>query len=216
MKKIFLLISLLFFAGNMFSQIDKSGETKTAEGLRVPAKAINSPLLISPKNHGLSKKNGFLSPSKKPVENPEKKEQLNMTTENGFMKVTTDFKPGYIKDKEVKEEYKKDSYLGDFKTGGKFVDIICRDHEFVDGDKVRVLVNDEVVENSITLTANFKGVIINLERGFNRIDIVALNQGTSGPNTAEFKVYDDKGKLLSSNEWNLATGAKATLIIVKD
>ena len=49
----------------------------------------------------------------------------------------------------------------------------------------------------------------------NKIDFVALNQGSSGPNTAELRIYDDNKKLLSSNQWNLATGSKATLIIVK-
>ena len=50
----------------------------------------------------------------------------------------------------------------------------------------------------------------------NKIIILALNQGTSGPNTAAFKVFNDAGMLLSSNEWNLATGAKATLLIAKE
>ena len=44
---------------------------------------------------------------------------------------------------------------------------------------------------------------------------MALNQGDSGPNTAELRIYDDNDILISSNQWNLATGAKATLIIVK-
>jgi hypothetical protein len=29
-------------------------------------------------------------------------------------------------------------------------------------------------------------------------------------------VFNDEGDLISSNEWNLATGAKATLLIAKD
>jgi hypothetical protein len=45
----------------------------------------------------------------------------------------------------------------------------------------------------VNLNSNFKGFEIVLEKGFNKIDFVALNQGSSGPNTAEFKVYDDKG-----------------------
>ena len=49
----------------------------------------------------------------------------------------------------------------------------------------------------------------------NKIDFVALNQGSSGPNTAELRIYDDSENLLSANQWNLATGSTATLIIVK-
>ena len=63
---------------------------------------------------------------------------------------------------------------------------------------------------------NFKGISIDLVMGFNKIDFVALNQGTSGPNTAEVRVFDDEGKLVGANRWNLATGVKATYIIVKE
>ena len=139
-----------------------------------------------------------------------------MTADNGLLEYKTEFKPKYLKDKETREEFKEDSYLGDFKTGGKYVDIIFRDHEFVDGDKVRVFLNDSVIQNSVTLTGNFRGIVIPLKKGFNRIDFVALNQGSSGPNTAEFQVFDDQGTKLSQNIWNLATGAKGTLIVVKD
>lgn len=106
-------------------------------------------------------------------------------------------------------------YLGDVKTGGNFVGIVCRDHEYVDGDRVRVYVNGEVVEYNILLTGGFKGINIDLEKGFNRLDFEALNQGSSGPNTAQVNVYDDKGALIHSNQWLLSTGSKASLIVVK-
>ncbi len=109
-----------------------------------------------------------------------------------------------------------DMYLGDLKTGAKFVGIVCRDHEFVDGDRVRIYVNGVVAEPNILLTAAFKGLNLELEKGFNRLDFEALNQGSTGPNTAQVDVYDDAGKLLYSNKWLLSTGSKATLIIVKD
>ena len=56
---------------------------------------------------------------------------------------------------------------------------------------------------------------VNLEPGYNRIDFQALNQGFSGPNTAELNVYDDKGNLISAKEWNMPTGATATIGIIK-
>ena len=54
-----------------------------------------------------------------------------------------------------------------------------------------------------------------LLQGFNKIDFTALNQGSSGPNTAELRVFDDSNLLISSNQWNLSTGATATFIVVK-
>ncbi|MGB5226803.1 MAG: hypothetical protein WBN55_00965 [Eudoraea sp.] len=106
-------------------------------------------------------------------------------------------------------------YLGDVKTGGSFVGIVCRDHEYVDGDRVRIYVNGEVAEYNIVLTGGFKGINIDLDKGFNRLDFEALNQGSSGPNTAQVNVYDDKGALIHSNQWLLSTGSKASLVVVR-
>ena len=62
------------------------------------------------------------------------------------------------------------------------------------------------------LRSDYRRVEVNLAQGKNTIEIEALNQGESGPNTAEFVVYDDKGKVISSKEWNLLTGVKAVII----
>jgi hypothetical protein len=111
--------------------------------------------------------------------------------------------------------YLGDAYLGDVATISDAANIVCRDFEYVDGDRVRIMVNDEIVVQNLTLDSSFRGINLKLGEGFNKIDFIALNQGDSGPNTAELRIYDDNKKLISSNQWNLATGAKATLIIVK-
>jgi len=120
------------------------------------------------------------------------------------------------KDIGLKPEFYKDQYLGDFRSGSKFVRFLYRDHEFVDGDRVSISINDVIIHPNIHLQGDFQGFYIDLEKGFNKIDIVALNQGTSGPNTAQFIMYDDNKQVISSNIWNLATGVTATVIIVKD
>jgi hypothetical protein len=109
-----------------------------------------------------------------------------------------------------------DMYLGDIKTKAKYVGIVCRDHEYVDGDRVKIYANDMVVEPNILLNSSFKGVNVTLDKGFNRLDFEALNQGSSGPNTAQVNVYDEKGQLLYSNKWLLSTGSKASLIVVQE
>ena len=116
----------------------------------------------------------------------------------------------------LRPEFYKDQYLGDFRSGSKFVRFLYRDHEFVDGDRVSVSINDVVIHPNIYLQGEFQGFYIDLEKGFNKIDITALNQGTSGPNTAQFIMYGDQKEIISSNIWNLATGVTATIIIVKD
>lgn len=105
--------------------------------------------------------------------------------------------------------------LGKLETNSESIRIICRDHSYVDGDRVKLYVNEEVIRRSITLQGGYYTVDINLKEGFNRIDIEALNQGSSGPNTAEFKVLDENGILLADKEWNILTGYIATLVVMR-
>ncbi len=109
-----------------------------------------------------------------------------------------------------------DQFLGDFKSDAKSVNIVYRDHGAVDGDLIQVLVNDDIVQASVFLSGGYSGFKLDLQKGINKIDFLALNQGQSGPNTAEFKVIDDNGILVSHNQWNLAKGVKATIIVVKE
>ena len=69
---------------------------------------------------------------------------------------------------------------------------------------------------SLLLSNGFKGFNIPLQPGANKVEFLALNQGESGPNTAEFVVYDDQENLVSSKRWNLLTGVKATIIVHKN
>ncbi|HEU4497239.1 MAG TPA: hypothetical protein VFR70_09330 [Flavobacterium sp.] len=111
---------------------------------------------------------------------------------------------------------KGNQYFGDFKNNGDFVNIKFRDFGLADGDLIKISVNDAIVVSSVMLSNDFRVLDLPLKAGFNKIDFEALNQGYSGPNTAEFHVFDDKGKLIAANQWNLATGFKATVIIVKE
>ena len=113
-------------------------------------------------------------------------------------------------------KFKVDQFLGEIRNDGEFVNIILRDHEYPDGDLIKVQVNENVVMPAILLTEKAKGFKLDLKTGFNVVDFVAINQGSSGPNTAEIIVYDDQGKLVGTNRWNLATGVKATYIIYKN
>jgi len=119
-------------------------------------------------------------------------------------------------DGEILEKYKSDSFLGQFRTGTKIVSIACRDHEAPDGDVVRIWLNDKIVVDAILLDVDFKEIYLDLEEGINKIEIEALNQGESGPNTAQFVIYDQKKGMITSNKWNLTTGVKAKLVILKE
>ncbi|MDE3742972.1 hypothetical protein [Maribacter polysaccharolyticus] len=145
---------------------------------------------------------------------------INMNLDNGMLQaghdLKLDTKIGRSEKQGGSKEKFGDQYLGDIKNNGKFVGIVCRDHEYVDGDRVKISLNGRVIDYNVLLTANFKGVNIDLEKGFNRLDFEALNEGSSSPNTAQVAVYDDEGNLIYSNRWLLSQGSKATLIITKE
>jgi hypothetical protein len=112
---------------------------------------------------------------------------------------------------------KKNISLGEFKTKSEFFVVKFRDFGAIDGDLVKVSSNDLVIRDQLFLDANFKDVKIVLVNGFNKLDFEALNIGSLGGNTAEIRVYDDKGTLVANEYWdNLAAGFKASILVTKE
>jgi len=111
--------------------------------------------------------------------------------------------------------FRRDQYFGDFKTKSETIKVMYRDPQAVDGDMLKVLLNDKVVMDNIFLEGSFKTLEIKLTTGFNKIDFIALNEGQYFPNTGAFIIMD-KGVQLHSSEWNMSTGFKASFIIVKE
>lgn len=112
--------------------------------------------------------------------------------------------------------YRRNQFLGSFKTKSFTSTIRYKDAAYVDGDKIRVYLNDKIIEPEVVLDGAFKGFKITLVDGVNKIDFEALNEGFASPNTAEFQVYDDKGIVISASQWNVGTGYKATIMLVKE
>ena len=203
MKK-FLVILLVLFFSNSFSQVENS--TRKID-IKPPKTSVNIPPVIN-KNP-----NSFTF---KKIEKKKDEKGFMIADNEYFLNPGDTFLKKLNKEKEKNpNNYTGDAYLGDVKTISETANIVCRDFEYVDGDRVSIMVNDEIVVQNLTLNSSFRGINLKLKEGFNKIDFIALNQGDSGPNTAELRIYDDNDVLISSNQWNLATGAKATLIIVK-
>ena len=138
--------------------------------------------------------------------------------EESVMVQKSEFKnPGdEVKDKLNKETQKgswEDVFFGKFKVNTSVLKIKTRDHMDPDGDKVRILLNEVTAFNVIYLDSEFKTSLIELREGDNILDIVALNQGLAGPNTATFAIYDENDNLITTNDWNLNTGVAAKFII---
>jgi hypothetical protein len=108
-----------------------------------------------------------------------------------------------------------DVYLGDVSTRGEFVGIAMRDHGEVDGDRILIIVNDQIVEYNVLLSGRFIKLDIPLKDGFNTIEFKALNEGYVGLNTAQVIAVDENGEVIHNNNWMLSTGATAKIVIVK-
>lgn len=226
MKLRLLSILAFFFVLSVSAQLDSENKS-----IAIPAENIDDPkedneLIIKPKPKAKAEpeaaKNELVLP--KAEEQPVvKRPDFSIEKENKFRNPAELFEKKLQRSLKFRQESEKRNngskitqYLGEFRTLAKRVNVIYRDHQYPDGDLIRVFVNGKVVQSRVLLETGYKGIFLNLEEGDNIIDFQALNQGTSGPNTAEFQVLNDKGQTISMNQWNLATGVKATITIVKE
>ncbi|MGB1043654.1 MAG: hypothetical protein ACPGYU_00790 [Flavobacteriaceae bacterium] len=109
-----------------------------------------------------------------------------------------------------------DMYLGDFKTRDSIVGVAFRDHGEIDGDRIMIVVNDEIVSYNTLLSGSYKTLQIKLKEGFNNIEFRALNQGYAGLNTAQLVALNKENEILMGNNWFLSTGSKANMMIYKE
>jgi len=217
MKNFFLFLLLLTSFG-LRAQVDTH-----AGGIAIPKEKANT--TIAPSTTTVSPDSPF---SAKPKEKNdfnlpkfsvgEKKSEFSMFQEDKFVNRSSEYaeRAAVKPEGESNEAYRGNQSFGEVRSKSKFVQVMARDFGAEDGDRIKVMVNDRVVVDEIMLDNSFKGIQITLDEGFNKIDFEALNQGTSGPNTAEFRVYDDQQKVISSNQWNLATGFKASILVIKE
>jgi hypothetical protein len=117
---------------------------------------------------------------------------------------------------EIYDYYKKDYLLATYKCSTTIAKFALKDFGEPDGDVVRIWLNDKMAVDAILLDVDFKEVYLELNEGINKIEIEALNQGESGPNTAQFVIYDQKKGTVTTNKWNLTTGVRAKIIILKE
>mgnify|MGYP005748081363 CR=1 FL=1 len=212
------LIFLIFFSAFYLthSQVETSSESLRIKATQL-AKTDNSstlPLKLSPVR-GLTNKNFKISMGLPTIDGFKKKERV-LTTQRDVVDPTWDVKQTFSENQKNVSRYSKDYYLGDIKTKSKFIRIVCRDHEYEDGDRIKLVLNKATIHPNITLRNSGYAIDINLKEGLNTIEFYALNEGRSSPNTAELKVIDTSGAIISSGQWLLTTGYKARLIVLKE
>ncbi|MET2984158.1 hypothetical protein [Aureibaculum conchae] len=163
---------------------------------------------------------GFKSNVDKYFNPPEvsKRKVSNFMTGSGNDEDDSDIlKKKYFNGKDVSDvQLSSDFSLGTLYSTSNTVRIEVRDHSLIDGDRIRVFLNEKMLKSTVSLKGLYYIINIDLKKGYNRIDIEALNEGFSGPNTAEIRVFDEKGYLLDEKEWNIRIGQIATLGVVRE
>lgn len=227
MKQIFLVIFLMGFItcsqaqvefSNKFKGIPPANTKPKAEKKDIPPVDPNVPVIIPP---NVYKSPNIIQSPPNPVDDYKVKTKTEMSMiqkESEFINPGDEVRDRLNKKTDRQEGlvYRRNQNLGTYKSTSDAATVMYRDAQYVDGDLIRVWLNGVIIQSQVYLESNFKGFEVTLKKGFNKIDFEALNQGDSGPNTAEFKVYDDKKQLISASEWNLGTGFKASIIIVKE
>jgi len=228
MFKVWVLLFLIFVSINIGAQndtINKNQPIDSNKGFQINAKLINQELDI---NNDVNEKDiSYLFVTKKKPLNMSYKLDLNkylnpIKKPRNFMYGAEPLGDDVMVVKYFKgqnktvEKFKTAQNLGTIESNTKFIRIEYRDHGLVDGDRVRVFLNKKEIDSNVHLDGLFYTLHIKLEKkGYNRIDIQAINQGYVGPNTAQFIVYDDKGNIIANHSWQLKTNELATLGIVK-
>ena len=209
---IFLYTLAFNFSVSQINDFQRSVELKDNNLL----KKNDSPSLLklSPVK-GLTESNVQITMGIPPIEGYKEKES-GITNERDVVDPSWNISQKFSENQKDISKYSRDFFLGDIKTKSKFVRILCRDHEFEDGDRIKLLLNKVTIHPNISLRNSGYIIDINLNQGLNTVEFYALNEGSSSPNTAEIKVIDENGTIIGSGQWLLNTGYKARLIVLKE
>lgn len=208
---------LLFFtvlSYSSYSQQDTSIKTLIIKSLEDNEIPLNTFPVKVPLVRGLTNKLDipFFSYN---LDDALKKPDLDITNKTELVTPTWDIKQTFKEGNTTSSKFRKDFYLGELETESKYIIIKCRDHEYVDGDRIKLLLNNIVIHANINLTGTYYTIDVDLVEGYNNIEFLALNEGESSPNTAQLSVFDENGVNLSNNKWLLTTGYKARLVVFK-
>ena len=216
MNRYLILLIIIVMQYTCYSQIDKS---KQFYSLNIPALdeikfSKEYPIRLSPVV-GLTDKGFAITMDIKPIDGFAKK-KYGITETRDVVDPTWEIKQQFNESKKNISKFDRDYYLGDIKTKSKYIRIVCRDHEYEDGDRIKLLLNEAIIHPNIALKNTAYVIDVELKKGLNKIQFFALNEGSSSPNTAQLKVYNESDVIIASGEWLLTTGYKASLIVLRE
>jgi hypothetical protein len=204
----FLFISII----SLNAQEDKIGKKKTVK-INAKSKTVkaSNPLEINATN-------GF----KNAYKNTQSK--YKKIAEEKALKNKGIITPEMLKSQQLKKNLERgnlqvpmiDRDLGAFRTKSENINIRSSDFGTIDGDVVSIFRNGRLIVDKHVLKGQVESFKIPLTKGFNKIEIVAIDEGRLRPNTGNFVIIDDLNQTFISDFWYLAKGAKVYAMIIRE
>jgi hypothetical protein len=213
--KTLLIPSFTLISTVLFGQLDNNNGSKEKGEIKAVV-TNNSKEVKRPKSLELEGIEGFKKAFDKEKEKIKKQEKENALNEKGILSIAQ------LNNLRITEMYGKrkikkvDSHQGNFLTLSKTLTLSFRDFGAIDGDIIGIYHNGILIVQKTTLSQHYKSFQIHLKKGDNTIEILALNQGSLGANTAQYKLVNSSGLKIASQYWFLATGARAIFNVTKN
>ncbi len=214
MKAAFAFLFLVFVSFKGFSQFETPKKTiniapvSDAKGIVAPksSKVITYPSIFDKKDKLLES----VSLLKKKPE-----EEKSVFDKEKFADPAREYKETFdnLNNNVFKEDYIAMNY-GSYISKTQRIKIMCRDYDQVDGDQVRILL-DDIQVFTCTLSSDYTIFYLDLPANINVIDFQAINEGEGPPNTAQFTILDANEELIYNNRWSLLQGFRARIKITR-
>ncbi len=109
-----------------------------------------------------------------------------------------------------------DQNLGEIITQSEYLDIYYRDHGQIDGDIIKINVDEAPFVGKVVLGSRNKSVRLYLKPGFTKIDLYSVFDGRLYPNTVEWVIKDDQKRTVADNVLSVSKGFKGTIVVIKN
>jgi peroxiredoxin family protein len=216
MNKHLLFLFLIASNYSLMAQIDFKKDSNYSKINAIPSnnKNLKKTDFIDVKADEIQFENSL----KKAVYKKKKEDELKVLKEKGILTRQEIYERSVAKELSgLNRQYAKiDKNLGGLNINTESITVLCKDFGNADDDDISIFLNGSPAIRNITLTSGFQEFWIPIKVGLNTIEFIALDEGIYAPNTAALIIFDDKGNELMNQFWYLATGAKATLSIVRD
>ncbi len=223
MRVIYCILLVFCFSMSVFSQIEspnrsiKISPIKKPDAPPAPTTETTTPAIIKYES-SLDKKEDKLLKGFSLLPKKEEKGIMDITdpTIRNISEVHTQKQNEKLKAEGISREVvNSDLYLGEFVVYTTELNVKCRDYGLVDGDDVRIWLNNVIIIPTVNLESGFKSYVLTLQEGQNEIRIQALNTGEAFPNTGQFVFHDENGRLVTDQNWGLNTGYNAIVKVLK-